>query len=399
VDKAEYRLLGQSWSTPVVGRIAASAGRPAGNTDPVVIFGGGYDTQQDFASIAAPTAPPAPLPPATLPATSTTGDYIGRALYVVESSTGQPIKVFSDTSGDFLNASRIDWSIPSDLAAINADLDAQGLLDRVVVGDMGGNLWRFDIGQADISAWKGKLLARLSDSGVPNRKIMFPPTIVPQHDPFPIDWDAIYVGTGDREHPLVTPTSDKIFMVTDFDIGLTATTGAAASFAAGDFLSIPASDTSGVVPSALLSKRGWYRDLEPGEKVTGSPFVFNQRLRFGTFNPSAITSECLPAGEGRLNEIDALYGNLIDLSGDGTVSARDRYYAGVSRGYFSPLQTVIIGNRIYTIALSGGTITSTTGGTTPPAGSPCQAGSQFWYCREQEIGIAQRIYWYMEPEL
>jgi hypothetical protein len=151
-----------------------------------------------------------------------------------------------------------------------------------------------------------------------------------------------------------------------------------------------------------LSKRGWYRDLEAGEKVTGSPFVFNQRLRFGSYNPSGIISECLPPGEGRLNEINALYGNLIDLSGDGTVSARDRFYAGISRGYFSPLQSVIIGNRIYTIALAGGTIT-TTGATGGPGGGPsasaCQAGSQFWYCREQEIGIAQRIYWYMEPEL
>lgn len=398
-NKAEYKLLGQSWSTPVVGRIAASTGRPAGNTDPVVIFGGGYDSQQDFVSIAAPTAPPAPIAPTPLPATSTTGDYIGRALYVVEASNGEPIKVFADTAGDFLNASRIDWSIPSDLTVINADLDAQGLLDRVVVGDMGGNLWRFDIGQPSVSAWKAKRLASLSDAGVPNRKIMFPPAIVPQHAPFPIDWDAIYVGTGDREHPIVTSTSDKLFMVADFDIGLTATNGAAASFAAGDFLQIAATDTSGVVPSALLSKRGWYRDLESGEKVTGAPFVFNQRLRFGTYNPSAVISECLPPGEGRLNEINALYGNLVDLSGDGTVSARDRYYAGVSRGYFSPLQSVIIGNRIYTIALSGGTVTAAAGGSTPPAGSPCQAGSQFWYCREQEIGIAQRIYWYMEPEL
>ena len=398
-DKAEYKLLGQSWSTPVVGRIAASAGRPNGNADPVLIFGGGYDTQQDFASIAAPTAPPAPVPPTPLPATSTAGDYIGRALYVVEASNGQPIKVFSNTGADFLNASGIAWSIPSDLTAINADLDAQGLLDRVVVGDMGGNLWRFDIGQTDVSAWKGKLLATLSDAGVPNRKIMFPPAIVPQHAPFPIDWDAVYVGTGDREHPLITTSADKIFMVADFDIGLTATSGAAASFAAGDFLQLAVTDTSGVVPSALLSKRGWYRDLEAGEKVTGSPFVFNQKLRFGSYNPSGVISECLPPGEGRLNEINALYGNLVDLSGDGTVSARDRYYAGVSRGYFSPLQSVIIGNRIYTIALSGGTVTSETGGSTPPAGSPCQAGSQFWSCREQEIGIAQRIYWYMEPEL
>src|SRR5690606_24821532 len=107
-----------------VGRIASSENRPNGNADPVLIFGGGYDTQQDFPSIDSPSAPPAPPTP-PLPSTSPTGDYIGRAVYVVEASTGEPLKVFSDSSSDFLGGHTIKWSIPSDLTVINADLDAQ----------------------------------------------------------------------------------------------------------------------------------------------------------------------------------------------------------------------------------------------------------------------------------
>lgn len=387
---ADYAQLAQSWSTPVAARVTATTGasgtRPAGNADPVVMFGGGYDPQQDTF----------PLP------VGTTQDTIGKAVFVVEGSSGALVKSFSNVASDFLNASAIDWSIPSDLTVVNIDLDAQGLLDRIVVGDVGGNVWRFDISDVDATKWKGKKLAALSDTGVPNRKILFPPVIVPQLNPFPIEWHAVYVGTGDREHPLAPNTSDKIFMITDFDTGLTATAGTAASFAGGDFLDVTNEKTQAEVekevPNLLVTKRGWYRDLEPGEKVTGSPFVFNQKLRFATYNPSAISSECLPPGEGRLNEISALYGNLRDLSGDGTISSRDRYYAGVSRGFFSPLQTVIIGSTVYTIALAGGNVTSTTSTTAPPGGASCQAGSQFWYCREQQIGIAQRIYWYMEPE-
>lgn len=218
---------------------------------------------------------------------------------------------------------------------------------------------------------------------------------MPQLAPFSIEWDAVYVGTGDREHPLVTPTSDKIFMIADFDIGLSATAGAVASFAAGDFLGLSASDTNGVVPSTLVTKRGWYRDLEPGEKVTSSPFVINQKLRFSSYSPTAVSNDCLPPGEGRLNEISALYGNIMDLNGDGTISARDRYYAGVSRGYYSPLQTVIVGGSIYTIGLAGGNVTNTT---TTAASSNCNTGSQLFACREGTVGIAQRTYWYMEPE-
>jgi Tfp pilus tip-associated adhesin PilY1 len=379
---SDYALLGQSWSTPVAARVAATTGasgaRPNGNADPVVMFGGGYDPQQDTY----------PLP------AGTTSDTMGKALFVAEGSTGALVKRFSGVAADFLNASSIDWSIPSDLTVLNIDQDAEGLMDRIVVGDVGGNLWRFDIGASDATSWRGKKLAALSDSGVPNRKILFPPVVVPQLAPFPIEWDAVYVGTGDREHPLVSPTSDKIFMVADFDIGLYATAGTAASFAAGDFLELAASDINGVVSSALVTKRGWYRNLDPGEKVTGSPFVFNQKLRFSSYNPSAVASECLPPGEGRLNEIGALYGNILDLNGDGTVSARDRYYAGVSRGYYSPLQTVIIGGSIYTIGFAGGNVTNTT---TPPT-SGCGAGSQLFSCREGSVGVARRIYWYMEPE-
>jgi len=382
----DYAQLGQTWSTPVPTRVAATTGasgaRPAGNTDPVVLFGGGYDPQQDTY----------PLP------AGTTSDTMGKAVFAVEGSTGALVKRFSSAASDFLNASGIDWSIPSDLTVLNTDFDAEALADRIVVGDVGGNVWRFDISAADAGNWRAKKLAALSDPGVPNRKILFPPVVVPQLEPFSIEWDAVYVGTGDREHPLVTPTSDKIFMITDFDIGLLATAGTPASFAAGDFLGLAATATDGVLPTTLVSKRGWYRDLEPGEKVTSSPFVVNQKLRFSSYHPTAVSSDCLPPGEGRLNEISALYGNLMDLNGSGTVTARDRYYAGVSRGYFSPLQTVIVSGRIYTIGLAGGNVTNTLpeGEPTPPTG--CGAISQLFACREGTVGIAQRTYWYMEPE-
>jgi type IV pilus assembly protein PilY1 len=386
----DFAQLGQTWSAPFVGRVAATTGasgaRPNGNTDPVIMFGGGYDPQQDTY----------PLP------VGTTQDTMGKALFVVEGSTGALVKSFTNVAADFLNAaSGIEWSIPSDLTVLNTDGDGQGFLDRIVVGDVGGNLWRFDISNADATAWKGKKLASLSDTGVPNRKIFFAPSVVPQLAPFPIEWDAIYVGTGDREHPLVTPTSDKIFMVADFDIGLNATAGAAASFVGGDFLQLTESSTSGVVPASLVTKRGWYRDLQPGEKVTGPTFVINQKLRFGTYNPTAQSSDCLPPGEGRLNEINALYGNLVDLNGDGVIGSRDRYYANLSRGYFSPLQAVIVGRYLYTIGQAGAggfkDPTVTTPGGPGTTGGPC-TGALMLACREQQIGVAQRVYWYMEAE-
>ena len=76
---------------------------------------------------------------------------------------------------------------------------------------------------------------------------------------------------------------------------------------------------------------------------------------------------------------------LTRLVSEGMLTVKAR------RGYFSPVQAIIIGRSIYSIVTSGGDVKKRDE-------VPCQRG-RFRACREQDIGIAERIYWYMEPEL
>jgi Tfp pilus tip-associated adhesin PilY1 len=124
--------------------------------------------------------------------------------------------------------------------------------------------------------------------------------------------------------------------------------------------------------------KGWYRDYDNGEKTANSPTVFNQRLRFGTYAPlGSSAGACAPLGEGRLNEIDALTGDLVPING--TVSqASDRYYSSfITHGYISTGQLIILGKNIFHVVVSDSRLQSVLVG---------------------NMGSATKIYWYLEPE-
>ena len=370
---ATYSELGQTWSTPTVGNI-----RKLGAGVPAVVFGGGFDPNQDNFKV-------------------TSADTMGRALFIVDGRDGKRVSSFGTGQAHSLS---MNYSVPSDPAAINSDLDAQGFLDRVYIGDMGGYLWRFDINNNDPTLWTGKLLANLSSDTpltVDRRKIMFPPAVVKQNFGVAGRFDAVYVGTGDREHPTKTQATtpatpnDKIFMIKDPDWDVTQPVSAT-TWTFADLIQLPNNSATGITASALLTAGGWYRDLDAdctpagtppriscGEKVTSAPTVFFNKLRFGTYTPTAQSNACAPAGEGRLNEIDALTGAFIPLNATSSGTSKDRYYSTfLARGYVSTGQLIVVGKNIYHITVADARLQSILVGT---------------------IGAATKIYWYMEPEL
>src|SRR5207302_4300883 len=90
----------------------------------VLLFAGGYDTNQDNA-----------IPAGT--------DSTGNAIYMVDPLTGSRIWwAGSDSHADLVLA-QMKYSIPSDLMI--EDTNGDGLIDRIYVGDMGGQLWRIDL--------------------------------------------------------------------------------------------------------------------------------------------------------------------------------------------------------------------------------------------------------------
>ena len=128
-----FEQLGQTWSKMLPTKIKVN-----GAEKRVLIFAGGYDTKQD------------PLPEGT--ADVRREDNIGRAIYIVDAFTGKKIWTGSGVAtqsgpGAFAYFSDMKYSIPSNIRVI--DIDTDGLADQMYVGDMGGQLWRFDINNFD----------------------------------------------------------------------------------------------------------------------------------------------------------------------------------------------------------------------------------------------------------
>ena len=176
--------------------------------------------------------------------------------------------------------------------------------------------------------------------------------------------------------PVFAP-ADRMFMVIDPDYGLTATS--ASPILISDLYARPTTDLATNTSNSILSSyKGWYRSYDNGEKTANAPTVFSQRLRFGTYAPLGQSGgSCVPPGEGRLNEIDAVTGDLVPINGAVT-QASDRYYSTfITHGYISTGQLIVQGKNIYHIVVSDSRLQSVLVGS---------------------MGSATKIYWYMEPE-
>jgi Tfp pilus tip-associated adhesin PilY1 len=151
------KLLGKTWSTPVITRLKLQAGvngdfcgvatdgdgdsdGPNGLADKpdcqetwVAIFGGGYLEQSDPSLIGK-----------YLPNTTDAGWVAdSRSLYIVRLKTGEVLSrvAYDPSPTSVLNKMR--FSVASSPAV--ADLNADGFADVVYFGDVGGQLWKWDI--------------------------------------------------------------------------------------------------------------------------------------------------------------------------------------------------------------------------------------------------------------
>lgn len=285
-----FSELGQTWSQPKVAMIKGyvqtnGAGKPVldsnGNVipKPVLIFGGGYDTNQDG-------DPPAGA------------DSMGRAIYVVDAVNGTLL--WSATGGGTATTcasnpcklAGMTSSIPADITLVDRDFD--GLIDRLYAADTGGNLWRVDLqpdGTGAISTWKAYQFAALGGSGTSKRKFFFPPDVVLSKN-----YDVVVSVTGDREHPLKSSTGangvfNRFYMIKDTQVG---SDGSSSWTAVHDDTAANA-DTA--PPTSALfnatsvaydgSANGFYITLAgAGEKGINSPTTFGGQVYFGTNRPA-----------------------------------------------------------------------------------------------------------------
>jgi type IV pilus assembly protein PilY1 len=190
-----YAELGQTWSTPAVATVEATQA----NGHPVLIFGGGYDPVSED-----------PEPPAMT-------DTMGRAVFVVDAFNGSVVwSAGNSANSPTLAVSGMDFSVTADVLAL--DRHQTGFVDRIYAADIGGNVWRIDTAGTSTSGWAVHKLAALGNrtSGAAGRKFLFGPEAV---FGLPGTFDAVVIGSGDREHPLAgnaaNNTANRAYMLVD----------------------------------------------------------------------------------------------------------------------------------------------------------------------------------------
>ena len=320
-NSGSFAELGQTWSTM----------RPAiirGSSDPVVIFGAGYDAENED----------------TIPATT---NNKGRGIFVVNGVTGALIKHIMPIGMG---------SVPADIAVLDRNND--GKSDRIYATDTKGNVWRLDIDDANPNNWASFKIASLGGTGVNARKFLDKPDVV-----FGTTHDAVLIGSGDREHPFESTVTNRFYMLKDSKVGLVGgllcgsdvVKRTCVEIDLADITSNPFQDTA--LPSTV---NGWYLTLATGEKVVGNPITAFGVVYFGTNRPTppepGVCSSNL--GEAKLYTVGFERGNATyDVNGNGLINTSDRSVK-LAGGGFPPTPTsarVTVDNKVVDVICTGPT--------------------------------------------
>jgi type IV pilus assembly protein PilY1 len=328
-SKTGFSELGQSWSSPMIGKIGVSS--MFGTTDKYVAFiGGGYDEGQDEDN-----PPP---------------DNSGRAVYVVDVLTGAVVWKYS-----YANDANMTYSIPSDITKL--DTNGDGRIDRLYVGDLNGRVWRFELTTTGMT---GRKIFRSNPGESEKRKIFYPPDVT-----FEEDYEMLFFGTGDREAPKSDKDMDRIYAFKDKN-SMSILGEADLYNATADLLQTGTPEQQETEQASLDAKSGWYiiLDKQAGEKCLAPPVVFYRTVYYTTFSPTVgHTDDPCFVGEGEawLYAVNYMNGNAVfnfDLTNDigGVVLAKSDRIVKVGTAIPSGVIITVIGNTAVAYVGVGGGI-------------------------------------------
>lgn len=289
-DTTGFEELGLSFSTPRVAQMdlrATDEDEP--DLAPVIVFGGGYDVDKDVRQLG-------------------TDDDEGTAIYIVEAETGELIKKL--THPDLVD------SIASEVTPVDTDGDRQ--IDRIYVGDTGGNVWRADVGggSRNSATWELTKLAELgrhyNASETHDRRFFHPPDFVQAQDSRGTAFDAVTIGSGDRSDPLGNKTENWLYMIKDH--ATQPGTRPAGTVSHSDLADLTNNCYQEVGVACTESQTqanadyGWRVKLEDeGEKSLAVPLTIDGQVFYTSFVPPDASAEgtCGPAeGQGWVYHLD-----------------------------------------------------------------------------------------------
>ena len=275
-------LMGETWSQPAIGRVAMADG----TTKHVAFVGGGYNTANN--------------------------NVTGKAVFVIDVANGQKLWQYSNTGAN--DSALMNFSIPATPAIVH--LDGDGNVNRMYIGDVGGQLWKFDVSapatftSGVVNNWTGKLLFKAAPSAAnpPAAGDFYAPQAMYGRPTLAYDSNRalwVYVGTGDRNHPNATGQS-AFYGIKD---NTTMSNGLALT---------PASLVDATATNSSIGQ-GWSLPLSTSEKVLASAEVHGNTVYFGTYTPSpTITCEA-PSGVAKLYAVQMATGDAAFDWGTGAM--------------------------------------------------------------------------------
>jgi type IV pilus assembly protein PilY1 len=324
VAGGDFEELGWTWSRPVLGRV-----KSGGSETTVLFFGGGYDPDQDDATV--PQA-----------------DDVGRAIYMVDATTGELLgwagpAAASGPAGGKLVITGMENSVPAEVVSL--DIDGNGLTDRLYTVDVIGRVIRIDLDNTgdDVSA-EGGIMARLQESGSGpcaaescNRRFHNAPDVSLITGTSRGAFLSLALGSGFRAHPKNKAIEDRFYALADTHIiGEVPSTDYSTEYnwTEADLLDVTNNVDATNLNTLLQTKDGWFIRLDStnGEKSLSESLTFGNNILFTTFVPvdqAAAGNACLPsAGRGRfflLHAFDARpVQNFHQPLSTGPLTAEDR---------------------------------------------------------------------------
>ena len=295
---AGYPDMGEGWSKPAMGRLRICTANCANTSPPlpvsvdkyVAIFGGGFDRQRL--------------------------NRRGNWLYFVDVETGKTLLRVNSSCGVNSGAGCSPTyfaSIPSEPAAI--DVNGDGYLDFVYVGDVKGQLWRVDLtdlrmqgtppggrwnNQLDLAAGSGKpfLVFRAPQPVAPATAPTYPIYIRPTAVSLGFNASGkatlgVAFGTGDRDDILAIVdgqslvAKQRFYYVIDDSNAVTKTEA--------DLLNIPSATAAS---ASSVPTNGWYLQLAQGERLITDSLAVQGIIFFSTFDPTPNGNPANPCSNG-----------------------------------------------------------------------------------------------------
>jgi len=307
--------VGQTWSKPQFVRMDISGvaynadvdGDGTNDATDVLVFGGGYDKDQDSA-------------------TSRVADDEGNAIFIVNARTGSIIKSIS-SSGASVNITGMTNSIAGDLLTV--DINANGITDRLYATDVGGRVIRVDIPDSGFTdrTLKGGIVADVN-SGVSGYRRFFNTPEVGYYNKGGLQFLAILIGSGFRPEPTDSTVTDRFYMIKDPAVwkapaSYTTVTTSSLYDASSNLIQDGTAEEISAAAASLNGGSGWYINFTGSEKAFSKARLYDYAVMFTTYagerrGDTAVCTAYDTVGEARFYAINMVNASSMFSDLDGT---------------------------------------------------------------------------------